>query len=57
MTDSAKSRVIGHMVSTLCLHFAPVKTEAVYFRFADPGWTFNINRQPIRWFKEIDTLV
>ena len=46
-------RRIEHMVSTLGLKFAPEKTEAVYFRFADPSWTFNINRQPIRWSKEV----
>ena len=46
-------RRIEHMVSTLCLKFVPEKTEAIYFRFADQSWTFNINRQPNRWFREV----
>ena len=46
-------RRIEHMVSTLGLKFAPEKTEAIYFRFADPSWTFNINRQLIRWFRKV----
>ena len=41
-------RRIEHMISTLGLKFASEKTEAVYFWFADPSWTFNMNRQPIR---------
>ena len=45
-------RRIEHMVSTLGLKFASEKTEAIYFRFADTSWTFNINRQPIRRFRE-----
>ena len=46
-------RRIEHVVSTLGLKFAPEKTEAIYFRFADTSWPFNINRQPIRWFREV----
>ena len=50
-------RRIEHKVFTLGLEFAPENTEAIYFRFADPGLTFNFNRQPIRWFKEVNTLM
>ena len=44
---------IDHLVSTLGLEFAPEKTEATYFWFADPSLTFNIDREPIRWFRKV----
>ena len=44
---------IEHMVSTLGLKFAPEKTEAIYFRFADTSRPFNIYRQPTQWFREV----